>query len=175
MKMYNNKVLLVDDEKEILSEGKRLLVNHGFDVDTFESGTDAWEKFQNDFYPVVVTDLRMAKKSLDGLEVLENIKKVSPNTQVIIITGNGVERDAIKSVNLHAFAYLTKGSDEYIQLPAKVKEAFAEFAKLSDILLDNSTAAVTQEKPLSTEEVRELLKDYPSWGEAVLQERAEAN
>ena len=173
--MYNSKVLLIDDEKEILNEGKRLLVNHGFHVDTFESGTDAWNIFQNDFYPVVVTDLRMAKKSLDGLDVLANIKKISPNTQVIIITGNGVERDAIKSVNLHAFAYLTKGSDEYILLPAKVKEAFAEFAKLSDILFDNSTAAVTQEKPLSTEEVRELLKDYPSWGEAVLQERAEAN
>jgi DNA-binding NtrC family response regulator len=175
MKMYNNKVLLIDDEKETLNEGKEMLMNQGFAVDTFESGTDAWEKFQNDFYPVVVTDLRMAKKSLDGIDVLENIKRISPNTQVIIITGKGKEADAIKSVNLHAFAYLTKGSDEYFQLPAKVKEAFAEFAKLSDILLDNSPVAVTQEKPLSTEEVRELLKDYPSWGEAVLQERAEAN
>jgi len=174
MKMYNNKVLLIDDEKEILSEGKRLLVNNGFAVDTFESGTDAWEKFQNDFYPVVVTDLRMAKKSLDGLDVLANIKKISPNTQVIIITGNGTEKDILVSLNLHAFAYLIKGSDDYLKLPAKVKEAFNEFAKLSDILLDNSTVAVTQEKPLSTEEVRELLKDYPSWSESVLKERAES-
>jgi DNA-binding NtrC family response regulator len=132
--MYNSKVLLIDDEKEILNEGKRLLINHGFHVDTFESGTDAWEKFQNDFYPVVVTDLRMAKKSLDGLDVLANIKKISPNTQVIIITGNGTEIDAVKSLNLHAFAYLIKSSPDYILLPAKVKEAFNEFAKLSDSL-----------------------------------------
>lgn len=173
--MYNNKVLLIDDEKETLNEGKEMLMSQGFAVDTFESGTDAWKTFQNDFYPVVVTDLRMAKKSLDGIDVLANIKKVSPNTQVIIITGNGKPDDPIKSLNLHAFAYLIKGSDDYLKLPAKVKEAFNEFAKLSDILLDNSIIAVTQENPLSTEEVRELLKDYPSWGDAVLQERAEAN
>lgn len=172
--MYNSKVLLIDDEKEILNEGKRLLINHGFHVDTFESGTDAWEKFQNDFYPVVVTDLRMAKKSLDGLDVLANIKKISPNTQVIIITGNGTEIDAVKSLNLHAFAYLIKSSPDYILLPAKVTEAFNEFAKLSDILLDNSIIADTSKKPLSTEEVRSILKDYPSWSEAVLKERAES-
>jgi len=173
--MYNNKVLLIDDEKDFLKTGKRLLTNHGFTVDTFDSGTDAWEKFQNDFYPVVVTDLRMANTSLDGQDVLANIKKISPNTQVIIITGNGLDKDPLISLNLHAFAYLIKNDVDVPKLPAKVKEAFAEFAKLSDILFDNSTAAVTQEKPLSTEEVRELLKDYPSWGEAVLQERAEAN
>ncbi len=173
--MYNNKVLLIDDENETLNEAKRLLNNHEFIVDTFENGTDAWEKFQNDFYPVVVTDLRMSRKSLDGLDVLANIKKISPNTQVIIITGNGTEKDVLKSLNLHAFAYLIKSSDEYIQLPSKVKEAFTEFSKLSDILLDNSTITTNQNKTLSTEEVRDLLKNYPSWGEAVLKERAEAN
>lgn len=172
--MYNNKVLLIDDEIEILNQGKRLLVNHGFTVDTFEDGTLAWETFQNDFYPVVVTDLRMAKRSLDGLDVLENIKKISPNTQVIIITGNGDKDDPIKSLNLHAFAYLVKSSPDYIQLPAKVKEAFAEFAKLSDIFLDNSIVVDNKEKPLPVEEVRKILKDYPSWSEALTQERAES-
>ena len=47
--MYNNKVLLIDDEKETLNEGQEMLMNQGFAVDTFESGTDAWETFQNDF------------------------------------------------------------------------------------------------------------------------------
>ncbi len=63
---------------------------------------------------------------------------------------------------------------EFVSIFSKNDYHFIE-EKLSDILLDNSPVAVTQEKPLSAEEVRELLKDYPSWGEAVLQERAEAN
>ena len=61
-------------------------------------------------------------------------------------------------------AYL-QGKDNYFQ---------NEFAKLSDIFLDNFTIADTPKKPLSTEEVREILKDYPSWSEAVLKERAES-
>jgi len=102
-------LLIIDDEQEnILAPLQRALTKKGYAVDLATNGTEGWTLFQQKLHPIVITDLRMPK-SKDGLEVLEDIKKLWPQTQVIIITGHGRKDDAIKSLKLHAFDYIEKG------------------------------------------------------------------
>jgi CheY-like chemotaxis protein len=110
--MEKRKILFVEDEIEILDEYLEIMTAHGYDVKTAENGSKAWEIFQKSTFLVVITDLRMPKK--DGLFVLENIKKLHPATQVIIVTGCGEKEDAIKALRLHASDYIEKGSENTI-------------------------------------------------------------
>lgn len=123
--MEKRKILFVDDEIEILNEYLEIMTAHGYDVKTAENGSKAWEIFQKSTFLVVITDLRMPKK--DGLDVLENIKKLYPATQVIIVTGCGEKEDAIKALRLHASDYVEKGNANTIpSLLNAIEKAFIQ-------------------------------------------------
>lgn len=123
--MEKRKILFVDNEIEMLDEYLKIMTDHGYDVKTAENGSKAWEIFQKSIFLVVITDLRMPKK--DGLFVLENIKKLHPATQVIIITGVGEKEDAIKALRLHASDYVEKGSENTIPYLLKaIEKAFTQ-------------------------------------------------
>src|SRR2546423_7067644 len=85
--MTNRKVLLVEDEKSLLNLFAEKIRKQGYEVLTAENGAEAWKIFQRAHFLVVVTDLRMPIK--DGMEVLQDIKRSSPSTRVIIMTGFG--------------------------------------------------------------------------------------
>lgn len=121
--MTNRKVLLVEDEKEILDDFAARIRSEGYEVLTAENGAKALEIFQGTTIFVVVTDVTMPGK--DGLEVLQDIKKRRPATRVIIMTGFGDY--AIKALNSQAFHYIVKGSDGAAQkLLDAIEKAFRE-------------------------------------------------
>ncbi len=170
--MKPSKILIIEDEEIARQNYAKKLSKAGFIVEQAETASKGWELFQNHFYPVVVTDLRMTGvESIDGLEALEKIKQLSPSTQVIVITGHGAEADAIKALNLHAFKYLKKGSSATLnELVASVKHAEEEYRKQADDF-DLEEAFDFGDTPLvSIEEVREILKDMPSLSDAIRQE-----
>jgi two-component system response regulator GlrR len=119
--MSAGKVLVVDDESEIVKQFKRALSSEGYHVETAGSGEEGWEKYQTRYFDVVITDWRMAKMS--GLELARKIDTQHPGTKVIIITAFGKEFErAIDPHHYHAFDYLKKPVD-MDNLLNKVKEA----------------------------------------------------
>jgi DNA-binding response OmpR family regulator len=123
--MTNRRVLVVDDEQEILSQFAEQIAEEGYDVLPAQNGVEAWEIFQGTTILVVVTDIHMPFKN--GLKVLEEIKNHSPATRVIIVTGFGGEPEAIKALRLHAFDYIQKGRDTTVNdVLEAIKRAFRD-------------------------------------------------
>jgi CheY-like chemotaxis protein len=123
--MTNRKVLLVEDEKILLNRFAESIRKEGYEVLTAENGAEAWKIFQKTHFLVVVTDLRMPVR--DGMEILQDIKKSSPSTRVIILTGLGNNEKAIQALNSHAFFWIQKGGEGTGQkLLQAIEKAFAE-------------------------------------------------
>ena len=79
------KVLIVDDEPTILFTLKRILEHGGYEVHTAQSGREGWEKFQSGQWDLVTLDRSMPE--MNGEEVAAEIRRVSPNTPIVLITG----------------------------------------------------------------------------------------
>ncbi len=118
--MNKGKILLIDDEPEILAEFERALKSEGYLVDTALSGEEGWEKYQETYYDVVVTDWKMGE--MNGLELLNKIDRTDAYAKVIIITGFGDEDTAIEAHHYHAFDYIKKPVDRE-DLLSRVEEA----------------------------------------------------
>ena len=123
--MTNRRVLVVEDEMDILAQFTQQIAEEGYEVLAAQNGVEAWEIFQGTAILVVVTDISMPLKN--GLKVLEEIKNHSPATRVIIVTGFGGEPEAIKALRLHAFDYILKGSDTTLsELLKAIQRAFRD-------------------------------------------------
>jgi len=104
-----SKILVIDDEKAIRNTLKEVLEYEKYDVDTAEDGSLGLELFANNEYDIVLCDIKMAK--MDGIEVLEKIMEISPDTPVIMISGHGNIDTAVESIKKGAYDYLEKPLD----------------------------------------------------------------
>ncbi len=100
------KILVIDDEKTTLKMFKLFLDIYGFDIYTAESGEEGLELFDAERPGIVLTDIKMP--GMDGIEVLKEIKKRAPETEVIVITGHGDMDLAIQALNLNAADFINK-------------------------------------------------------------------
>ncbi|CCO25338.1 response regulator [Maridesulfovibrio hydrothermalis] len=101
-----SRILVIDDEKATLNMFKMLLNAYGHEVLTAENGETGIELFDAERPELVMTDIKMP--GMDGLEVLNKIKEMSPDAEVIVITGHGDMDLAIKALNLDATDFLNK-------------------------------------------------------------------
>ncbi len=104
--MAQEKILVIDDEKATLKMFRLFLDVYGFDILTAESGEEGLEVFDSEKPDIVLTDIKMP--GMDGIEVLQEIKKRSPGTEVIVITGHGDMDLAIQALNLDAADFINK-------------------------------------------------------------------
>jgi len=100
------RLLLVDDEPGILKVLGIALADRGYRVLTAESGEEALRTFREADPAVILTDIKMP--GMDGIELLKRIKKESPDTEVIMITGHGEMDLAIQSLKYDASDFITK-------------------------------------------------------------------
>lgn len=100
------KILLVDDDTEILDQMTKFLERREFKVETASSGQKALNKVKERAFDLVITDLKMPR--ITGLDVLKHVKKAAPNTYVMILTGYGTIDTAVEAMKFGAFDYLTK-------------------------------------------------------------------
>ena len=101
-----NKLLLVDDEPDILRVLSMSLRADGYDVKTASSGEDALSVFSNEKPDIVITDIKMP--GMNGIEVLREVKKIDEEIEVIIITGHGDIDAAIEALKYGASDFINK-------------------------------------------------------------------
>ena len=102
----SEKVLLVDDEKEILEACKQTFELEGYHVTTFQSGHELLPILTSDWPGVIISDVRMP--DIDGLTLLEKIRGKAPETPVILLTGHGDVPMAIEAIRAGAYDFLEK-------------------------------------------------------------------
>ena len=103
------KVLVADDETDILELMEKKITQAGYTVVTAQDGEEAWEKIKSESPDVIVLDLTMPKK--DGLEILKNLRDDPPTAKwqpVIIVSARNELKDFREGMGLEADHYLTK-------------------------------------------------------------------
>ncbi|MCD6293668.1 MAG: response regulator [Deltaproteobacteria bacterium] len=103
------RILLVDDEEDLVEALAERLRNRDFDVDTALTGEDALEKLRQYNFDVAIVDVKMP--GIGGIETLKAIKKMKPLTEVIMLTGHGTVETAIEGLKNGAYDFLMKPSD----------------------------------------------------------------
>jgi DNA-binding NtrC family response regulator len=98
-------ILVVDDEDKVRKLLKRFLSSIGHDVIMATNGEEALEKIQEE-PAIVLLDYLMPEGN--GIKVLEEIKEISPSTDVIMVTGIGGHEIGVESFRQGAFEYITK-------------------------------------------------------------------
>ena len=100
------RVLLVDDEEELVSTLAERLQLRGIEAEGLTSGAEAVRRLEEQEFDVVVVDVKMP--GMDGLELLKRIKDIRPAAQVILLTGRGSEKESQRGMEQGAFDYLIK-------------------------------------------------------------------
>jgi len=100
------RLLVVDDDQSMRAALYESLSSCGYEVETAENGSDALGKFREGQFAVVVTDMRMPMMS--GMDVLRGIKKLSPQTPVILITAYGTVNTAVEAMKEGAAEFIMK-------------------------------------------------------------------
>src|SRR2546427_2641927 len=106
--MPAEKILVVDDEQSMAQFLAIVLRKEGYQVTTVNNGRDALEKVKTDNFDVVITDIKMP--GMDGIQLLQGIKKLDATLPVVIMTAYASQQSAIDAVNLGAFQYLIKNA-----------------------------------------------------------------
>ena len=100
------KILVVDNEKNMRDLLSFTLKKKGYFVETAEDGEMAMESLSREIYDVVLTDVRMPRMS--GLTLLQKAKEVSPETIIIMMTAYASTESAVEAMKEGAYDYLTK-------------------------------------------------------------------
>lgn len=109
-------ILVVDDDFSIRETLKGVLEDKGYMVSAAEDGLAAIEMARKTHFDMAIIDVIMPE--IDGFQTLDEIKKIDPETKVIMMTGHDVEHFVEKAISLGAFAHLSKPIDmvELLQL-----------------------------------------------------------
>jgi DNA-binding NtrC family response regulator len=116
------KILIVDDEVNLLQSLSDVLKRKGYSVATAQNGLEALGKLKERYFNIAIVDLKMPK--MGGMELLEVIKERYPQTLVVVLTGYGTIKSAVNAIKKGAHSYLTKPfrPDEIILITNKIME-----------------------------------------------------
>jgi two-component system response regulator GlrR len=101
-----DKILVVDDDQNILKVLKMRLEAKGYQVLTESNAEDALKTAENEIFDLALVDLKLEGKS--GIELMEDLQKVNPLMPIIILTAFGTVKTAVEAMKKGAHSYLTK-------------------------------------------------------------------
>jgi DNA-binding NtrC family response regulator len=156
--MRKIKVLLVDDEADYVKTMAERMDMRDVGSRVALSGEEALQMVEDDAPDVMVLDLRMP--GIDGMEVLERVKKEHPRVQVIILTGRGSEQEAKEARRLGAFEYLEKPADtgHLLKTIRDAWKATVDFLKTSKDEFDRSMTAAALAEGGVPDMAREMME-----------------
>jgi two-component system NtrC family response regulator len=120
------KVLIIDDEVEVGTFFRRLLQKKDYELTVVLNCAEANKAIQETMFDVAMVDLKLP--DADGLSLLQQIKKLQPGCEVIIMTGYSTTRTAVKAIQLGAFDYLEKPFDD-IEMVENLIQKAAEYGQ----------------------------------------------
>jgi len=144
-KINHIRLLLVDDEEDLVTFLSQRLLKRGFTVTASTNGPDAIAACQNQKFDIAIVDLKMP--GMDGITVIKQLKEHLPFVEAIILTGHGSTDSALAAGKLDAFRYLIKPY-EFEQLLELINEAFVQkkdimqksFQKEFDTLINSNAS-----------------------------------
>jgi len=151
------KILIVDDEVNIRQMLKSILEKHKYTVDVAEDGKVALDKIKNDFYDIVLCDIKMPE--MDGFEFLKALKELETNPTVIMMTAFGSIDTAIESIRAGAYDYISKPfkPDEVI-IAIKKAEERERLIKENDLLKRESNEKILKDIVCESNSMKDILK-----------------
>jgi len=114
------KILVVDDEPDLLEQLRETLTSQKYDVDTADDGESALDKLFDNPYDLIILDIMLP--FIDGLAILREIRKAKVKTPVLMLTAKGTVEDKIKGLDY--------GADDYLAKPFASAELMARIRSL---------------------------------------------
>ena len=139
-------ILIVDDDPDILVTFTEILKNRNYSVESASSGKDFLEMARKTIYDVAIVDLKLP--DIEGLELLREMKKISPRTKKIVITGYPTLESAIDAMG--------SGTDAYLLKPVEPED----FLKI----VEQKIREKEEEETITDEKIRALIGKQPSQG-----------
>lgn len=146
------RILIVDDETQLLEQLKSILTQQQYTADTAEDGEKALERISSDPYDLIILDVMLPKKN--GFEVLLELRNSLITTPVLMLTARGEVEDRVRGLDLGADDYLAKPFS-MAELLARIrailrrdKEIATSVLEIADICVNTVTREVYQKDRL---------------------------
>ena len=151
--MATAKILLVDDDKNLLELIHMRLEASGYDVVSVDHEKRAKEIAVKEVFDIAVVDLQLVKQ--DGLQLMEELHNIQPEMPVIILTAHGSIESAVEAMKRGAFTYLTKPFDArelilQVERAGERRQLAGEINRLKDLLGErfNFANIIAKSKPM---------------------------
>lgn len=153
MEMENkkNKIVVIEDEKNLREILKMLLEEEGYEVHCAKDGEEGLELLSGDIFDLIITDIKMP--GVDGFTVLRKAQDISPGTLVIMITAFGTTESAIEAMKLGAY--------DYVHKPFKIDEIRLVVRKALEKRKLTGEVTVLREKIKTTYELGNIFYKNP--------------
>jgi diguanylate cyclase (GGDEF)-like protein len=125
VKQSGVQVLIVDDDASILGVVSEVLEDDGYAVTTAGTGEEAMEKLRDSQFSLVMSDIRLP--GINGVELLEHIRRTYPRTNVIMITSHASLETSIDAIKHGAYDYLLKPFEDLSLISSAAKRAIGAF------------------------------------------------
>ena len=106
MNAQKQKILIVEDDKNIRETIQSILQQSGYETDVAETGQEAEQKIKEKFYNLALLDIKLP--DIEGTQLLTKVHESTPNTVKIMVTGYPSLENSIEALNFGADAYVTK-------------------------------------------------------------------
>lgn len=103
------KILVIDDEKSIRNTLKEILEFEGHELQDASDGLEGLKKAEQEKFDLIFSDIKMPK--MDGIEFLDKMQEMQPDTQVIMISGHGSIETAVEAIKKGAYDFIAKPLD----------------------------------------------------------------
>ncbi len=100
------KILVVDDERNIQNILKQVLIDEGYSVLTTGTGKDCIDAVKKEFFDAIILDVKLP--DIDGISIIEDIKKTSGESEIIVISGHATIEMAVEAIKRGAYDFIKK-------------------------------------------------------------------
>lgn len=122
------RILLVDDEADIIFTMKDILEEEGFKVDTFNDPTIALESYRSNLYDLVILDIKMPK--MDGFQLYSKLKEKDPQVKICFLTASEMFYEKFRKTRSEFGK--TIGEDYFIQKPINTEDLIRRLTSVMD-------------------------------------------